>query len=72
MEDSRPRSGENGAAPDRNGVGCPEFEVVSPSGAAVLPRPTRGMVITRDHVVGFAACAALVALAYWFVQKCKD
>lgn len=67
-----PRPGSNGTAPDRNGVASPDFEVVQPGGATMLPRHHHGMVINRDHIVGFVTCAALVAIAYWVAQKCKD
>lgn len=62
---SRQGVGDNGAA------AAAECDVVPPLSTMPTNRPM-GIVVNRDHVVGFVVGAGLLAAAYWLFKKCED
>lgn len=77
MENNRSRNGSSSSATNgasAGGAGCPvDFEVLPQGNAVPMMRNLPpGMVINRDHVIGFVAGVGFLGLAYWLFCKCKD
>ncbi len=63
----------------RNGVGDngtttppADCDIVQPVYAMPPATMRTGIVVNRDHVVGFLVGAGLLAAAYWLFKKCED
>lgn len=68
MDDARTRPGvgNNGTA---TAADCDLVQPVTPLSPIYRPM---GIVVNRDHVVGFIVGAGLLAAAYWIFKKCED
>lgn len=69
MDQPRTRSGVGDNGTTATAADC---DLVTPLAPMPPAQYRTGIVVNRDHVVGFLVGAGLLAAAYWLFKKCED